>query len=534
MTTAVRASLLLPLLIVLGAALARADATSCRLQAPLKVFIDGAWVEVSAGQRLVIGRRGEQFSNVASKQGLGRAANVLLDARCRVGDAPVASTSAAPATATAPTAPTTPPLDVYRPRPCARGQSEERCMRAQWERGRALLAHGDVDGAWSAFARLDELSLLARDRRTEAFGAGLRRARLATVRALPAASAEPQRTSSESRATVRIAAVGDVHLGRGNARPTPVVPPKHGRHFFDDVASVLRGADLTFGNLETALYDVGESDKCARSGLPEQCHAFRAPTALAPALAAAGFDVMSVENNHATDFGTKGMLVTTAALVDAGIAPAGAGHIATLEKNGARIAVIAFAPYRGGLDVRDLEVARRAVAWLARTHDLVVVSFHAGAEGPEARHLPKGPEEYYGEPRGDVHAFAHAVVDAGADLVLGHGPHVLRAMERYRERLIAYSLGNFSSYRTFDVRGFGGETAVLEAELASDGALVAARLHPVRLGSDGRPALDATGAAVATVRALSHEDLGDALFDIDGRWPARAGSGARAVSAPQP
>ena len=131
---------------------------------------------------------------------------------------------------------------------------------------------------------------------------------------------------------------------------------------------MLRAADLAFGNLETALYDQGESDKCEHSGLPEQCHAFRAPTSFAPALAAAGFDVLSVENNHATDFGTRGMLTTTAALHDAGIAPAGAGHVAVLKANGLEVALVAFAPYRGALDVRDLELARRTVAWLARAH----------------------------------------------------------------------------------------------------------------------------------------------------------------------
>ena len=202
-----------------------------------------------------------------------------------------------------------------------------------------------------------------------------------------------------------------------------------------------------------------------------------------------------------------------------------------LKANGLEVALVAFAPYRGALDVRDLELARRTVAWLARAHDIVVVSFHAGAEGPEARHLPKAPEQFFGESRGDVYAFAHAVVDAGADLVLGHGPHVLRAMERYRGRLIAYSLGNFSSFKTFDVRGASGESVILDVELAPDGALLAARLHPVRLGSDGRPAEDPTLAGVAAVRALSAEDLGDPFVDENGRWPATVGASARTPGA---
>lgn len=498
-------------LALLMAADAAAEAKRCRLVSPVKVSIDGAWLEVGAGEGVLIGRRAEQFTNVATSRGVGRAANAPLDTRCRAVDAAKPSSS-----------PTMAPLDVYRPRECARGQADHDCMHAQWQHGRALLESGDVDGAWAAFARLDALSLERRAARTEAFGAGLRRARLATMRALPPTSDAVDEAPHETtaRAALRIAAVGDVHLGRGDARPRPAVPPDSGRGWFDDAAPVLRAADLAFGNLETALCDQCASDKCERSGLPEQCHAFRAPTAFAATLADAGFDVLSVENNHATDFGTQGMLTTTAALRDAGIAPAGGGHIAVLDRNGLRVALVAFAPYQGALDVRDLTLARRTVAWLARAHDIVVVSFHAGAEGPEARHVPKTPEEHFGEPRGDVYAFAHAVVDAGADLVLGHGPHVLRAMERYRGRLIAYSLGNFSSFKTFDLRGPGGDSVILEAELAVDGALVAARLHPLRLRRDGRPGVDPTAAGVATVRALSAEDLGDPLFDESGRWPA--------------
>ncbi|MBI1945753.1 MAG: CapA family protein [Deltaproteobacteria bacterium] len=532
-----RSQALAVVLALLWAAEAAAEPARCRLVAPVKVFIAGAWVDVAAGEKLLLGRRTASFTNVATARGVGRAANALLDARCRPLDEQQAASAGA--SHQEPSPPSVAPaaqLDVYRPRPCARGLADERCMKIQWQRGRAALDAGDVDGAWAAFARLDALSLELRDRRTEAFGAGLRRARLATLRALPPTPMALESAASDGapHAALRIAAVGDLHLGRGNARPRAVVPPNDGRGFLDDVAPVLRAADLAFGNLETSLHDQGESDKCEHSGLPEQCHTFRAPTSFAPTLAAAGFDVLSVENNHATDFGTRGMLTTTAALHDAGIAPAGAGHVAELSVGGVQVAVVAFAPYQGALDVRDLELARRAVAWLARTHDVVVVSFHAGAEGPEARHLPKAPEELYGEPRGDVYAFAHAVVDAGADLVLGHGPHVLRAMERYRGRLIAYSLGNFSSYKTFDVRGPGGESVILEAELAADGALVAARLLPLRLGKDGRPALDDTLAAVSSVRALSQEDLGDALFDAIGRWPATTDVAANALSAARP
>ena len=94
----------------------------------------------------------------------------------------------------------------------------------------------------------------------------------------------------------------------------------------------------------------------------------------------------------------------------------------------------------------DYELAERTVAEFAEIHDVVIVSFHGGAEGATVMHVPFTEEEYYGEPRGDVALFAHRMVDAGADLIVGHGPHVVRGIERYKDRLIAYSLGNFATF----------------------------------------------------------------------------------------
>jgi poly-gamma-glutamate capsule biosynthesis protein CapA/YwtB (metallophosphatase superfamily) len=151
--------------------------------------------------------------------------------------------------------------------------------------------------------------------------------------------------------------------------------------------------------------------------------------------------------------------------------------------------------------------------------DLVVVTMHAGAEGSDAEHVRPGVETYEGENRGDVVAFSHAVVDAGADLVIGHGPHVLRAMEWYRGRLIAYSLGNFAAYRNFVTHGAGGVSAVLRVTLRSDGRWVDGHLVPVELVGDGTPVPDREKEALGVVRRLSNEDFGrrGAGVEIDGR-----------------
>lgn len=319
---------------------------------------------------------------------------------------------------------------------------------------------------------------------------------------------------------LRLSAVGDVHLGRGwRSGRSGVTPPREGRGFFDEVKPLLAPADLVFGNLETALLDEGESQKCARKERPEVCHSFRAPTVLAHRLAEAGFDVLSLANNHAGDFGMRGTESTLAALGEAGMAAVGmGGTMHTAEVQGRRVAVLAFGVNALAYRLTDIAAAAAVVRSAAQAHDIVVVSFHGGAEGPAHARVPRKPERYLGEQRGDVYAFAHAVVDAGADLVIGHGPHVWRGMELYRGRLIAYSLGNFSSWYTFPTRGSAAESGVLEVELAGNGVALTVTLHPTRLARTGRPVLDVERSIIKRVRRLSALDFGDPLVDDEGRW----------------
>jgi hypothetical protein len=148
------------------------------------------------------------------------------------------------------------------------------------------------------------------------------------------------------------------------------------------------------------------------------------------------------------------------------------------------------------------------VARAARRAPIVVVDMHAGAEGAGATHTPRGPETAFGENRGDPRRFAHAVVDAGADAVLGSGPHVLRGLECYRHAVIAYSLGNFAGYRTLGSSGVLGLSGILQVRLAPGRRFVGGRLWPVRLRPPGVPQRDRSGAAVALVRHLSRADFG--------------------------
>ena len=196
------------------------------------------------------------------------------------------------------------------------------------------------------------------------------------------------------------------------------------------------------------------------------CFAFQAPPSYALALRRLGFDLVNQANNHSMDFGASGRAQTVAALDRAGIAHTGfPGEITYLRANGIRVAFLGFAPYASDANLLDIAGARALVRRARRHAAIVVVIIHAGAEGADQLHTPYGTQFYLGENRGDARAFAHAVIDAGASIVLGSGPHVIRGVERYRGRLIAYSLGNFVGYHTLAGGGVLDDSAILRATL---------------------------------------------------------------------
>jgi poly-gamma-glutamate capsule biosynthesis protein CapA/YwtB (metallophosphatase superfamily) len=309
---------------------------------------------------------------------------------------------------------------------------------------------------------------------------------------------------------VSFAAVGDTMLGN-----SPELPSDPGS-YLDHMRGQLSG-DVVFGNLEGTLTDVSDSPKCG--GAPSgDCYAFRTPPNYARYLAAAGFTVMNDANNHSYDFGQEGLEETLAALHKAGIAQDGLpGEITVAKAGGEKVAFLGFAPYSTTASLFDIPAARSLIRRAGRHAEIVVVAIHAGAEGTAAQHLTGGEETYLGEDRGDPEAFAKMAVRAGADLVLGSGPHVLRAMEIYRGRLIAYSLGNFSGFHNFDTEGVLGASAVLHATLDPDGAFRSGRIASVRLVEAGQPVPDPSGEGARIIAELSREDLGGAAVKLGGK-----------------
>jgi hypothetical protein len=324
--------------------------------------------------------------------------------------------------------------------------------------------------------------------------------------------------------------VGDINLGTTTLPDG--VPPDSGRGLLDRARPSLSG-DLVVGNFEGVLADTGTSSKClVRVALPQgrrarkqqpadsfrvrsNCYAFRTPTMLAPRLVEAGFTHMNLANNHANDLGFAGRASTERTLDSLGVrlyGPLGKVAVDTVRRGDSTttVGLLGFTTYPYAYDLLDIERSAAVVDSLSRLVDLLVVTFHGGAEGVKALHTGVAAESLGSEPRGDLRRWARSVIDAGADAVIGHGPHVLRGMEFYRGRLIAYSLGNFLTYRGFNLAGPLGITGVLQLEFGGDSTLRKARLIPMLQPPRQGPAPDPDRSALDLVRRLSQEDFGSA------------------------
>jgi poly-gamma-glutamate capsule biosynthesis protein CapA/YwtB (metallophosphatase superfamily) len=310
----------------------------------------------------------------------------------------------------------------------------------------------------------------------------------------------PARLPPPTHPGLTLAAVGDIMPGTDF--PENTLPDDDGLSFFDAVTPLLSEPDVTFGNFEGVLLDGGEPVKqCTNKKV---CFLFRTPSRYARYLKLAGFDVMSLANNHARDFGEAGRSSSMAALDAEGIHHSGReGTVASFVANGRRIAMIAFAPNVGSNSLNDPQIGLPLVTELAAKHDIVIVSFHGGAEGNGAEVLPFAREIFAGEDRGNVVEFAHSMIDAGADIVLGHGPHVVRPLEVYRDRLIAYSLGNFATYYGISVEGIRGLAPILFATLDDDGRFVSGRVEPTIQIRPAGPAPDPARGVIKLLQTLT-------------------------------
>jgi hypothetical protein len=321
----------------------------------------------------------------------------------------------------------------------------------------------------------------------------------------------------------------------GTDFPTNRLAEDDGNGQLTEAVPYLSTADVAFGNLEGALMDGGEPAKICKD--PGLCYLFRSPSRYATLFREAGFDTLSLANNHARDFGEEGRDSSMQALDQVGITHSGRiGDVARWQHGPYQLAMIAFAPNVGSHSLLDVDRAACLVSDLANSSDLVVVSVHGGGEGEDAMHVSPGEEFYYGESRGDLMKFSHRMIDAGASVVIGHGPHVPRAMELYRGHLVAYSLGNFSTYYGISISGDKGVAPLLLATIAEDGRLIEGQIISFRQERPAGPRLDPQHRAAALIQELTRADLagGDLEFESDGSFRPAASRRPHPAENPHP
>ena len=326
----------------------------------------------------------------------------------------------------------------------------------------------------------------------------------------------PQSGNTDDTAGYRIIGVGDMMLG--SDYPLEYLDPRVTENgdpadvIGQEMVSLFKSADVTFGNFEGTIHNSTEGAKACAN--PAVCFVFRSPPHHAAYIRRAGFTMLSNANNHSRDFGEANRTATFQYLMYAGMEVSGADTpntrfgVQTL-KDGTKAVLVAFGHNPGLMKVQELSRVRSLVQEAGTKGDIVIVSCHIGAEGRTHNRVTRATEMFLGEDRGNPFAFARTAVDAGADAVFCHGPHIPRAVEVYKGRFIAYSLGNFWTYGSFNLRDENGQAPIADIRVAKDGQLLSARIVSARQDKPGGPYLDPTHAAAKQIGMLTARDFAE-------------------------
>jgi hypothetical protein len=329
------------------------------------------------------------------------------------------------------------------------------------------------------------------------------------------------RHRDSTRAPLRLCAGGDVTLGTNLDTIWAKKAARQLRAAFglsnapDSLLAPLKplfaDADVVLINVEGAIGAGKVAPKCGKKA--QNCFAFRQPIAAASALRGlsdTAVVVGNVANNHSRDAGDDGFLTSLGYLSRAGILVTGADTLATpvVTRRGDTIAVLGFYTSSDSPDARDLDAVRRHVRRAAERWGIVIVTMHLGAEGPTAQRTRDSTELFLGTiDRGNPVAFANAAFDAGATMVIGHGPHVLRAAEWRGDRLVLYSLGNLLTYGPFRLVEPANRGAVACAEIDSLRHVRSAWLRPTMQLAPGVVRTDGNMRAATLIDSLSAIDF---------------------------
>lgn len=313
---------------------------------------------------------------------------------------------------------------------------------------------------------------------------------------------------------VTITGVGDIMFGTSFPSEKYLPPDNNPNRLIEKLIDTLKPSDIVFGNLEGSFLNNGEAaKKCRDTNL---CYVFRMPEKYIGTLISAGFNLLSLANNHFGDFGLPAINRTECLLDSAGIKYAGpVEHPYTIfMKDSILYGFCAFSPTSGSVNLNDTAEAASIVKILADTCDIVIVSFHGGAEGADYQRVPRTEEVFYGENRGNVYDFAHRMIDMGADIVFGHGPHVTRAIEVYKDRIISYSLGNFCTYGRFNITGPNGYAPIMKLKVDKKGRFLSGRIIPVYQNQEGIVSVDNDKRAIKKIRELMILDFPDTKINV--------------------
>ncbi len=315
--------------------------------------------------------------------------------------------------------------------------------------------------------------------------------------------------------TITVIGVGDMMLGTHYPKSPNYLPPNNDYNsLLAPVVDVLRDADITFGNCEGTFSDDISTAKACND--PRWCYRFCMPEDYVNGFVNAGFDVVSIGNNHMGDLGNYGRKRTQKVLKDAGIHYAGLVGCPkdTFTVNGVKYGFCAFAPNEGTCQITDYKFLTKTVKELKSECQIVIVSFHGGAEGSKHEHVTKNYEHFLGQNRGNVYEFAHTAVDAGADIVFGQGPHVTRAIEMYKGRFIAYSLGNFCTYRRFNIKGVSGLAPIVKVFVNEKGEFLKGEITPIYQDKFKGTKLDTQKRIIKRMQELVAQDFPDSKLEI--------------------
>lgn len=303
-----------------------------------------------------------------------------------------------------------------------------------------------------------------------------------------------------------ISLMGDIVLGDVNKER---IPPDSGFILFEKVKNFIEESHISFANFE-GVFNIDVSNR-------RKEHLFIFPLSSLKGLRKSTIKGLSIANNHIYDGGEKAAIKTYETLKKEGFIVSGLkGTFDTFRIKNLKLGFIAYSVYdytNNLLDERDLEI----LDVLEKEVDILIVSIHAGAEGDSVMHVRDKFEYFYGEKRGNVKRLSRYLVDNGADVVFGHGPHVIRGIEIYKERIIAYSLGNFGCFYGLNLNYPRNISFILKVKVNSRGEFIEGEVIPLILKSPGVPEYDSEERAIKILEELIKEDRLENIMIKDGK-----------------